>query len=99
MVYLYTTRYDGLYYWRPEPNKDLPDIPLPDTVSSHKQLKDYQKFLQPTQLDGASNSTWATNTDAPPEASFSSTVVVQSTIDQEFTQQWHSPLLKQNWPS
>jgi hypothetical protein len=40
---------------------DVPNIPLPDTFSSHKQLKDYQKFIQPTNLDGASNSTSATD--------------------------------------
>jgi hypothetical protein len=61
MVYLNATRSDGLYYRRPEPNMDLPDEPLPTTISSHEQLKEYQKFLPPTNLDGASNSTWATD--------------------------------------
>jgi hypothetical protein len=63
MVYLHlhATRLDGLYYWRPEPNMDLPDVPLPKTISSHAQLKDNQDFTQPTKLDGASNSTWATD--------------------------------------
>jgi hypothetical protein len=61
MVYLHTTQTDGLYYWRPEPNMALPDVPLPKTISSHEQLKNYQEFLQPTKLDGASDSTWATD--------------------------------------
>jgi Reverse transcriptase (RNA-dependent DNA polymerase) len=61
MVYVYATRSDGLYYWRPEPNMDLPDEPLHTTISGHEQLKAYQKFLSPTNLDGASNSTWATD--------------------------------------
>lgn len=61
MVYLHATRSDGLYYWRPTPNLNLPDVPLPTTVSSHDQLKEYQKFLAPTKLDGASDSTWATD--------------------------------------
>jgi hypothetical protein len=40
---------------------NFPDIPLPDTISSHEQLKDYQNFIQPSNLDGASDSTWATD--------------------------------------
>jgi hypothetical protein len=40
---------------------ELPDVALPTTISSHEQLKDYQEFLQPTKLDGASDSTWASD--------------------------------------
>ena len=32
--YLYTTRSDGLYFWRTRPRPDLPDLPLP-TINSH----------------------------------------------------------------
>jgi hypothetical protein len=34
--YLYTTRTDGLYYWRTHPRPDLPDLPLP-TINSNAQ--------------------------------------------------------------
>jgi hypothetical protein len=44
-----------------EPNMELPDEPLPTTISSHEKLKPYQEFLSPTHLDGASDSTWATD--------------------------------------
>ncbi|KAL7552213.1 hypothetical protein ACHAWF_015433 [Thalassiosira exigua] len=27
--YLYTTKNDGIYVWRPEPRMDLPEAPLP----------------------------------------------------------------------
>ena len=61
MIYLYATRSDGLYYWRQEPNMDLPDIPLPKTVSSHEQLKPYHELINPTTMEGASDSTWGTD--------------------------------------
>jgi len=34
--YLYTTRSDGLYFWRTRPRPDLPDLPLP-TINSNAQ--------------------------------------------------------------
>jgi Reverse transcriptase (RNA-dependent DNA polymerase) len=61
MVYLYATRNDGLYYWRPEPNEALPDVPLPIPVSALDKLEEYPHVLSPTDLEGASDSTWASD--------------------------------------
>jgi hypothetical protein len=62
MVYLHATRNDGIYYWRPEPNLSLPDLPLPQTISSGDvQLAGYPNLHSPTDLEGASDSTWATD--------------------------------------
>jgi hypothetical protein len=38
-VYLWHTRSDGIHYWRPAPRLDLPDIPLPITITSLERLK------------------------------------------------------------
>jgi hypothetical protein len=36
--YLYATRNDGIYYWRPHPQNNLPDGPLPPINSTLKDL-------------------------------------------------------------
>jgi hypothetical protein len=36
--YLYTTKTDGLYYWRTHPRPDLPDLPLPAINSNAQDL-------------------------------------------------------------
>jgi hypothetical protein len=36
--YLYITRHDGLYFWRPRPCSDLPEAPLPTINSNHHDL-------------------------------------------------------------
>jgi hypothetical protein len=61
MIYLHATRNDGIFYWRPEPNLDLPDSPLPKTISSEQQLTGYPNLYSATNLEGASDSTWATD--------------------------------------
>jgi hypothetical protein len=61
MVYLSATRNDGIYYWRPEPNPALPDIPMPTTISSMTKLQEHPDLHSPTKLEGASGSTWATD--------------------------------------
>jgi hypothetical protein len=61
MVYLNTTGEDSIFYWRPEPNDDLPDLPLPTTISSLEKLHEYPNRNSATELEGASGSTWATN--------------------------------------
>jgi Reverse transcriptase (RNA-dependent DNA polymerase) len=53
-------KHDGIYYWRPEPNHDLPDVKLPKTISSVAKLEEYPHLHSPTNLEGASDSTWAT---------------------------------------
>jgi hypothetical protein len=61
MIYLNATKHDGIYYWRPEPNLDLPDVPLPKTISSMAKLAEYPHLHSPNNLKGASDSTWATD--------------------------------------
>ena len=61
MVFLWATRHDGIYYWRPEPNMEFPDVPLPTCISTHAQLASYFKIKDPKKLSGASDSTWATD--------------------------------------
>jgi hypothetical protein len=61
MVYLHATREDSIFYWRPEPNDDLPDLPLPITISSHEKLHEYPNCSSATELKRASDSTWATD--------------------------------------
>ena len=36
--YLYTTRHDGIYYWRTSPRSELPDPALPTINSNHSDL-------------------------------------------------------------
>jgi hypothetical protein len=57
-AYLYATKADGIYYWRPSPRLDLPQEDLPVTVASPDKLKDYMDMDDPLQTKGASNSTW-----------------------------------------
>jgi hypothetical protein len=37
-IYLWHTKSDGLYYWRPTPRDNLPDLPLPETITNPDQL-------------------------------------------------------------
>ena len=57
-TYLYATKNDGIYYWRPTPNGDLPDANLPKTIASAEQLKKYLDMDDPLRTKGASDSTW-----------------------------------------
>jgi hypothetical protein len=59
--YLHATRHDGIYYWRPEPNTTLPDIPPPNPISLDQQLHGHPNHANATTLEGASDSTWATD--------------------------------------
>jgi hypothetical protein len=60
-VYLWHTKSDGIYYWRPSPRDDLPDVPLPETNTHPEQLKDFLNFEDPLITKGAGNSTWASD--------------------------------------
>jgi hypothetical protein len=57
-IFLGATAYDGIYYWRPAPCDDLPEVDLPKTVASEKQLRDYFDMDDPLRTKGASDSTW-----------------------------------------
>jgi hypothetical protein len=57
-VYLYATKVDGIYYWRPSARLDLPQEDLPVTVASPDKLKDYMDMDGPLRTKGASDSTW-----------------------------------------
>jgi hypothetical protein len=61
LIYLWATKDDGIYYWREEPHEELPDIPPPNPVSQDAKLRDYINFTAPTELSGASDSTWASD--------------------------------------
>ena len=46
--YLYATKDDGIYFWRPEPNELLPDHPLPRVNSNaHDLLADGRPRHEP----------------------------------------------------
>jgi hypothetical protein len=57
-AYLYATKADGIYYWRPSPRLDLPQEDLPVTVASPDKLKDYMDMDGPLRTKGASDSSW-----------------------------------------
>ena len=60
-IYLWHTKTDGLYYWRPEPREELPDVPLPETITNPDRLKEFLDFEDPLITKGAGDSTWASN--------------------------------------
>jgi hypothetical protein len=60
-VYLWHTKSDGLYYWRPTPRDDLPDLPLPETVTNPDRLHEFLNFEDPLITKGAGDSTWASD--------------------------------------
>jgi hypothetical protein len=60
-VYLWHTKSDGLYYWRPSPQMDLPDEPLPETMTNPDRLKQFLNFDDPLITKGAGDSTWASD--------------------------------------
>jgi len=59
--YLYTTKTDGLYYWRTHPRPDLPNLPLP-TIKSNAQdlLLDNCPDHEASIAVAYGNSDWAT---------------------------------------
>jgi hypothetical protein len=57
-VYLCATANDGIYYWRPVPREELPDVELPRTVVSKEQLREYFDMDDPLHTKGASDSSW-----------------------------------------
>jgi hypothetical protein len=57
-AYLYATKHDGIYYWRPAPRDELPNEDLPKTIASAEQLKKYLDMDDPLRTKGASDSTW-----------------------------------------
>jgi hypothetical protein len=60
-VYLCATANDGIYYWRPAPREELPDVELPRTVGSKEQLRESFDMDDPLRTKGASDSTWGNN--------------------------------------
>jgi hypothetical protein len=60
-IYLYATKNDGIYYWRPLPPEDLPEEPLPKTIASAEQLNKYFDMDNQLSIKGASDSTWGNN--------------------------------------
>jgi hypothetical protein len=59
--YLYVTRDKGIYYWRPEPREDLPDEPLPETVTTEERLREFPQVIRPDELIGGGDSTWGSD--------------------------------------
>jgi hypothetical protein len=57
-VYLCATANDGIYYWRPTPREELPDVELHKTVASKELLREYFDMDDPLRTKGASDSTW-----------------------------------------
>ena len=58
--YLNHTISEGLYFWRPKPERTLPSVPLPTIMDD----SDYDAFLPPTKLNTAhcfADSDWAGN--------------------------------------
>jgi hypothetical protein len=60
-VYLWHTKDEGIYYWRPEARNDLPDMPLPETTTDPERLKAFLNFDDPLITKGAGDSTWASD--------------------------------------
>ena len=61
LKYLWYTRNDGLYFWRPEPRTDLPEVEPPDIASrEHDILLDGRPSYGPCELHGNMGSDWAT---------------------------------------
>eukprot|EP00970_Alexandrium_tamarense_P010352 scaffold2093_cov141-Alexandrium_tamarense.AAC.5 len=61
MRYLYSTRNDGIYYWRSEPNNELPDQPLPALSSNPSDiLSEGRPIHRPYELHGYMDSDWGT---------------------------------------
>jgi hypothetical protein len=57
-IYLYATKNDLIYYWRPSPRDDLADEPLPKTIAYTEQLNKYFDVDNPLRTKGTSDSTW-----------------------------------------
>jgi hypothetical protein len=60
-VYLWHTKSDSLYYWQPSPRDDLPDKPLPKTITNPERLSEFLNFEDPLITKGAGDSTWASD--------------------------------------
>jgi hypothetical protein len=61
MRYLYSTRNDGIYYWRSDPNDELPDHPLPALYSNPSDiLSKGCPIHRPYELHGYIDSDWGT---------------------------------------
>ena len=60
-IYLWHTKSEGIYYWRPSPQDDLPDVPLPKTITNPERLDEFLNFDNPLIIKGAGDSTWASD--------------------------------------
>ena len=58
LLYLKATKTDGIYYWRPEPHKSLPEGELPSTKYDTHQAT-YEELDNPNTLEAAVDSDWA----------------------------------------
>lgn len=57
-IYLWHTRDEGIYYWRPEIRNDLPMGPDPKPITKNTRLEEIPHVLGPTTLQGACDATW-----------------------------------------
>ncbi|KAL7551376.1 hypothetical protein ACHAWF_014575 [Thalassiosira exigua] len=60
LKYLYITRDDGIYFWRPEPREDLPEVAPPRIMSNfHDLLMDGRPDHDALELHAYMDSDWA----------------------------------------
>lgn len=61
LKYLYMTKSDGIYFWRPTPNESLEDVPPPILRSSNKEdlILDGRPISEPNVVDSYADSDWA----------------------------------------
>mmetsp|Transcript_22934 Transcript_22934/g.34779 ORF Transcript_22934/g.34779 Transcript_22934/m.34779 type:complete len:171 (+) Transcript_22934:415-927(+) len=57
--YLKARQDDGIYYWRKEPNMNLPIGPQPKTTSKPQALINFKQEPDPLKVHGETDSTWA----------------------------------------
>lgn len=60
-IYLNATKSDGIYYWRPRPNLELPFKPLPKPITKHEILDAFPRETNETIMHGYSDATWGTD--------------------------------------
>lgn len=56
--YLRATKTEGIYFWRPQPNSNLPSLPLPDTTASNYTPESSTRAETPLDLVGAVDADW-----------------------------------------
>ena len=56
--YVKHTISDGIYFWRPRPRNDLPDLPLPTASTLQYENKSMDEIDNPNTIHGAVDSDW-----------------------------------------